>query len=79
MFPFYDAAREELEYEFNSRYDYVSEAHAHLADTPADLAWEAYYDRQEMYLAAVACGAIDPADCPATRARQLDTDDECPF
>lgn len=37
----YDPAREELEIEFNSRYDYVQEAFGDMVEDPASLAYEA--------------------------------------
>ena len=44
---YYDAAREELEIEFNARYDYVREAYGDLAEDPATLRYEAEADEDD--------------------------------
>ena len=41
---YFDQAQEELEYEFNARYDYISEAYAGMQEDPRTLAYEAEAD-----------------------------------
>ena len=43
----FDRAQEELEYEFNARYDYVREAYGDMVEDPRTLEYEAQADAAE--------------------------------
>ncbi len=47
MSHYFDHAREELEIEFNSRYDYITEAYAGMQETPDQLRAESEYWAEE--------------------------------
>jgi hypothetical protein len=60
MYGYYNAAQEELEIEYNSRFDYVSEAYGSTAETGDD--WNPEYTAEEIEEMKAAAEAADKTE-----------------